>query len=997
MCRDMFKEIKNERETEGLLTAVNVRMVELATIFCTVYLARELAGFAYKTDLIVFLFLGSALMNFVVAGLETVVKKEGKRDFILNWLAIGVDLTTVLLLIYLTGMAWSPFLFLVILPLFFSCRLIPAISTGIVVTLVTVAVIGIFSLLEINGAIRHFSCFPGDYSSIMNRHFLIGTLLALAGFMGLMVFLFNTYHENFRVYFQNSEKKIARSRRRILELTRLYDISLGINSVISLETLMKMVCKETTLLLRRPWASAVLLTNKNEIYKYIELGQRGTTCVEHDGEVDGDSLVQEIISRKEGLIIDKITGHSSAYRSKLLKGRKLRSLLAVPVISNGDNLGVIMAGETTGDTFSKEDLKLLTILSGQVAGAIEKSKLYEVINRRINKLEEENENLENSNKLKMGYVSHLSHELKTPLTSIKAYVESLTEHSGEPEFKERGEFLNVISNETERLIRMVNKVLDVSRIEFGQKTLKRRIFDLGKLMENVESSMQPYLKGKDLCLITNFPEELPGVDGDEDLIKQVFINLIGNAIKFSLQKGKIFIEAVEDAVSIKISVRDEGEGILEKKLDNVFKRFYQAHTGLNEGVGLGLAIVKNIVEQHGGYIKVSSEVGNGTEFIFTLPKEHHFNDFLGFLFNSTDSKKEINEMFSLSVHVVAEVLSAKIVSIMILDQQRKELFIKDAYGLDEEIVRNTRVKVGTSIAGKVAESGKPLLIENIEEIGITDGRNKPQYETKSLISVPIMVGATIIGVINANNKTSGKSFNEDDLALLKSLGMRISKVIERMRMSQDFHAFLKETIQSLRSLLEIFERDKSGVRQKVVDWSIKVAKKLNLERKESSVIQYVASVHDVGMTCVGEDILNKTLALSTEDINEIRKHPQRGSNLLRPFEFVEMVSKIILFHHEHVNGKGYPMGLKGDKIPMGARILAVLDAYVAMISRRPYRNEMTVINAVEELVRNAGTQFDSSIVSAFVDVLMDEGQMEVEEYVGIVDRMRTKSGKRILH
>jgi signal transduction histidine kinase/HD-GYP domain-containing protein (c-di-GMP phosphodiesterase class II) len=815
--------------------------------------------------------------------------------------------------------------------------------------------------------------------------------------MGLMVFLFNTYHEKFKIYFRNTERTITQSRRRILELTRLYDISLGINSVISLETLMKMVCKETTLLLRRPWAAAVLLTNKHGIFKYIELGRRGTINVKYDGEMDGDPLVEEIIKLKEGVVIDNVPAHPSASGSKLLKGRNLNSLIAVPVVSNADNLGIIMVGETAGDTFSKEDLKLLTIMAGQVAGAIEKSKLYEVMDGRINRLETENENLKNSNKLKMGYISHLSHELKTPLTSIKAYIESLIEHSGESNFKERGEFLGVIANETERLIRMVNKVLDVSKIEFGQKTLKRKIFDLGKLMKNVESSMQPYLQGKDLSLIVDFPKELPGVDGDEDLIKQVFINLIGNSIKFSLQKGKIFIDAVEDAVSITVSVRDEGEGISKEKLGDVFKRFYQAHTGLNEGVGLGLAIVKNIVEQHGGYIKVESEVGKGTEFIFTLPKEHHFNDLLGFLFNSTDSRNEINEMFKLSVRVIAEVLSAKIVSIMMLDQERKELFIKDAYGLDGKIVRDVRVKVGSSIAGKVAESGKPLLIDNVEDVGITIGKNNPQYETKSLISVPIMIGPTILGVINANNKTSGKSFDEDDLALLKSLSMRISKVIERMRMSQDSHAFLRETIHSLRSLLEIFERDKSGIRRKVVDWSVKVAKKLKLERKETRVIQYVASVHDVGMICVSEDILTKTLTLSEDDINRIRKHPERGAALLRPFEFVEMVSKIVLFHHEHVDGKGYPMGLEGNQIPAGARILAVLDAYVSMISERPYRNKMTVIEAIEELVRKAGTQFDTPIVKVFVDVLMDEGQMEVEEYMDIVERMRTKSGKRILH
>ncbi|MCD6380569.1 GAF domain-containing protein, partial [bacterium] len=780
----MYEKVENKSESQSLLSAVNVRMVELATIFCTVYLARELAGFAYRTDLIVFLFLGSALLNFVVTSLENVVvATNGKGIHALNWLAIGVDLATVILLVYLTGTAWSPFLFLVILPLFFSSRLIPEISTGIIVTLVTVVVIGTLGLLEISGKVHHFSCYPGDYSSMMNSHFLVGTLLALAGFMGLMVFLFNTYHEKFKVYFRNTEKTITQTRRRILELTRLYDISLGINSVISLETLMKMVCKETTLLLRRPWAAAVLLTNKHEIFKYIELGRQGALSVKYDGEMEGDPFVEEIIKLKEGLVIDNVPDHPSASGSKLLKGRKLNSLIAVPVISSTDNLGIIMVGETAGDIFSEEDLKLLTIMAGQVAGAIEKSKLYEVMDGRINRLEKENENLKSSNKLKMGYISHLSHELKTPLTSIKAYVESLIEHSGESNFRERGEFLSVISNETERLIRMVNKVLDVSRIEFGQKTLKRKIFDLGKLMKNVESSMQPYLQGKDLSLVVDFPEELPCVDGDEDLIKQVFINLIGNSIKFSVQKGKIFIDAVEDAVSITVTVRDEGEGISKEKLGDVFKRFYQAHTGFNEGVGLGLAIVKNIVEQHGGYIKVDSEVGKGTEFVFTLPKEHHFNDLLGFLFNSTDSKKEINEMFKLSVRVIAKVLSAKIVSIMILDQERKELFIKDAYGLDGKIVRDVRVKMGSSIAGKVAETGKPLLIDNVEEVGITNGKNNPQYETKSLISVPIMIGSTILGVINANNKTSGKSFNEDDLALLKSLSKRISKVIERMRMS----------------------------------------------------------------------------------------------------------------------------------------------------------------------------------------------------------------------
>lgn len=992
----MDRAMEQSHIRQGFTSALNIRMLELAAIFATVYLARELAGFTYRTDLMVYLFLGSGFLNFAVAAFEGSTSSEGSGTLCANCLSIAVDLATVLVLIYLTGAAWSPFLFLAVLPLFFSSRISPAIWTGVTVTMVTVGVIGVLSLLELRGIIPHFACYPESSRAMMNPHYMIGTLLALAGFMGLMAYLFNAYYENFLIYFRKAEKRIGRSQRRLIELTRLYDISLGINSVMSLEILLKMVCKEMILLLSKPWASVVLVGNERKIVKYVEMSTDREEDSSSGGELKNDPLIVEALSAGGDMIIDDIGKNDLLNTSKLIKGKSIRSLIMAPIIANGEPMGVLLVGNDIEAGFSGEDSKLLAILSGQVAGAIEKSRLYEVLNGRINRLEKNNENLEASNKLKMGYISHLSHELKTPLTSIKAYVESLQEHSEEKDFKERGEFLGVIAGETDRLIRMVNKVLDISRIEFGQKALKRKLFGLNELVGDVESSMQPYLKEKSLDLIIDIPDHLPEVDADEDLIKQVFINLIGNAIKYSPKNGRIFIDAVEEAVTIGVRVRDEGEGISEDELENIFRRFYQVGKGLGEGVGLGLAIVKNIIEQHGGYIKVNSHVGGGTEFVFTLPKEHHFNNLLGFLFDSMEAREEVNEMFGLSVRVVARVLSAKLVSIMILDQERKELFIKDAYGLDKEIVKHARVKVGSGIAGKVAESGKPLLIENIEEIGITEAKSRPQYETKSLISVPIMIGSTVLGVININNKTSGDSFNEDDLALAKSLSMRISKVIERMRMSEDFGAFLKETIHSLRSLLDIYENDEEGLRRKEVDWSVKVAKKLDLDRKERRVVQYVASVHDVGMTSVSDSILRKTLELTPEEIEEIRRHPQRGTALVRPFEFIEMVSKIILFHHENMDGSGYPMGLKGEQIPIGARILSVLDAYVAMVSDRPYRTRRTGEEAAKEIIDNAGTQFDPAVVKAFLDVLIDEGRLDIEDYMRLSEKLRAKSSKRIL-
>jgi HD-GYP domain-containing protein (c-di-GMP phosphodiesterase class II)/nitrogen-specific signal transduction histidine kinase len=638
--------------------------------------------------------------------------------------------------------------------------------------------------------------------------------------------------------------------------------------------------------------------------------------------------------------------------------------------------------------FTDEDTRLLAVLSGQVATSIGKSRMFEVMSGRIRRIEHENEALNNSNKLRMGYISHLSHELKTPLTSIKAYVESLKDNISDPDFSEGPEFLGVIAGETDRLIRMVNKVLDISKIEFGQRVLKRKPFDLLRLVGEVDTSMQPYLVEKELRLITALPAELPMIDGDEDLVKQVFINLIGNAIKFSNHGSKIYISAAEDAVSVKVTVRDEGVGIPKSDLKNIFQQFYRADSGKAEGVGLGLSIVKNIVEQHGGYIQVTSSVGEGSSFVFTLPKEHHFNDLLGFLFESMEAREEIGEMFQLAVKVVAEILSAKIVSMMLLDKSRKELFIKVAYGLDEKVVEKTRVKIGKGIAGRVAQTGEPLLIENIEEIGNIGSSNNTQYETKSLISVPLVVGSNVIGVINVNNKTSRSTFTEDDLRLLISISQRISKVIERMRTCEDFRAFLRETIASLRSLIEIYERDDMGMRRRLVDWSVKVARKLDLEEKEIQVIQYVSSVHDVGMTTISENILDKTLALSQNELDEIKKHPQRGAAIMRPFEFVEMVSQNMLFHHERMDGKGYPMGLAGDQIPVGSRILAVLDAWTSMISGRPFRFRLSIEECIDELVDNSGTQFDPDVVGAFMEVLLEEGHIDVEAYTGIRDRLR---------
>jgi HD-GYP domain-containing protein (c-di-GMP phosphodiesterase class II) len=148
-----------------------------------------------------------------------------------------------------------------------------------------------------------------------------------------------------------------------------------------------------------------------------------------------------------------------------------------------------------------------------------------------------------------------------------------------------------------------------------------------------------------------------------------------------------------------------------------------------------------------------------------------------------------------------------------------------------------------------------------------------------------------------------------------------------------------------------------------------VGRRLGLDARQLEVLAYVASVHDVGMGQIDPDALNQPGELAPQALAEVVRHPIRSVETLKPIEFEEQVTDIILTHHERMDGRGYPRGLRGEQIPVGARILAVLDAFASMTSGRPYRAAMTREEAVAELRRYAGSQFDPAVVEAFVQVV----------------------------
>ena len=225
-------------------------------------------------------------------------------------------------------------------------------------------------------------------------------------------------------------------------------------------------------------------------------------------------------------------------------------------------------------------------------------------------------------KLKDDFINTVSHELRTPLSITKEAISLILERALGEINDQQIEILGIAKNNLERLTRIINGLLDVSRIEAGKVELRRKDLELQSLIREIAAGFEAKAREKGLELRLNFPQEAILIYADEDKLSQIFTNLIDNAVKFTVE-GFIEVSAAEKAQFVECRVRDTGIGITPESLPKIFDKFTQfgRKDGPGEkGTGLGLSIVKGLVEVHGGEIRVESELGRGTTLTFTLPR-----------------------------------------------------------------------------------------------------------------------------------------------------------------------------------------------------------------------------------------------------------------------------------------------------------------------------------------------------------------------------------------
>jgi hypothetical protein len=336
------------------------------------------------------------------------------------------------------------------------------------------------------------------------------------------------------------------------------------------------------------------------------------------------------------------------------------------------------------------------------------------------------------------------------------------------------------------------------------------------------------------------------------------------------------------------------------------------------------------------------------------------------------SRTDLQPLFGGIVEMISATMEAGIVSLVLVDPDRGDLFVAASTGIEQPGAPARRMTLRAGVAGAVAAWGRPVRVEDIE----TDRRfrrlNHPQYRTKSLLCVPLRVEGEVVGVVNANNKQSGEPFDDDDLALLVALTERVASALERACAYPDSERVVADALETLRCMTRL-KRDLALGGRSLVRLTRAIARELGLSDAELDLLGYAASIHDLGMVRFEQEI-DHPGRLDSRQRDAVLAHPEVSVEILRPLEYQGAVREVVLAHHEHWDGQGYPRGIAGEAIPLGARVLAVADAWESMTSVRPWRAPRPTEDALAELQREAGGQFDPDVVEALARIIGRGGE-----------------------
>jgi signal transduction histidine kinase len=403
------------------------------------------------------------------------------------------------------------------------------------------------------------------------------------------------------------------------QLTALGEVSRAVSSTLDVETVLD------TIVLR---ASQLAGAAGCSIYEYDEGAKQFELRATHNDDTEfvealraarlrkGEGLMGRATEMREPIQIPDITqpgAYQSSVRDTLVRFG-YRALLSVPLLREDQIIGSLSFNRKAPGEFSPEVVDVLKTFATQSALAIQNARLFREI-------ADKSQQLEAASRHKSEFLANMSHELRTPLNAIIGFSEVLSANMFGDINEKQTEYLADILESGRHLLSLINDILDLSKIEAGRMELEPADFDLPSAIANALVLVRERVIRRGIRLGSTIDKRLGMISGDERKVKQVLLNLLSNALKFTPEGGQIDVTARLLDDRAEVSVEDTGIGIAPTDQDTVFEEFRQVGTADKkaEGTGLGLALSRKFIELHGGKIWVQSEVGRGSTFTFTLP------------------------------------------------------------------------------------------------------------------------------------------------------------------------------------------------------------------------------------------------------------------------------------------------------------------------------------------------------------------------------------------
>ncbi|MCA9937159.1 MAG: GAF domain-containing protein [Anaerolineales bacterium] len=408
------------------------------------------------------------------------------------------------------------------------------------------------------------------------------------------------------------------TQRRAVELETVARLSTAASTILDIDNLLQTVVELTRSNFNLYTTDVILYDeDRNELVLAAASGPNAAAFMKQAMSIPLEhehSIIARAARTRQGVLVNDVLAQPDFLTHPLLSDT--RAELAVPMIASNRLLGILDLQADARDFFTAEDLQVFAVLAAQVAVALQNALLYQEQLETAQKLREVEH-------LKSQFLANMSHELRTPLNSIIGFSDVILEGLDGPMTPRMEEDVRIIRNSGRHLRELIGEILDMSKIEAGMMQLRYEPVDISNLVQEVIHTSAPLATQRKLELRLEMPAHLSPVQADPTRVRQILLNLLGNAIKFT-DEGWVCVQVDDQGDQVIFRVVDTGIGIEEDKIPIVFEEFRQVDGSLTRksgGTGLGVPISRRLVELHGGQIGVESQINQGSTFWFTLPRQ----------------------------------------------------------------------------------------------------------------------------------------------------------------------------------------------------------------------------------------------------------------------------------------------------------------------------------------------------------------------------------------